>query len=157
MKLYFFRHAEAEPSTTNDFERRLTPRGVSRTEAAGRVLLRLGVAPTYLFSSPRVRARETAGILGETLGVEITVTEGVDSAFDLDLLARLVELMDDDDEVMFVGHEPTFSGLVGDLTGGEVVMKKGGMARVDLVGYAPPLEGVLVWLIPPKLFDLLDE
>jgi hypothetical protein len=33
------------------------------------------------------------------------------------------------------------------------VAKKGGLARVDLQSSAPP-EGELVWLIPPKVFNL---
>ncbi|MBZ0288948.1 MAG: hypothetical protein K8I30_15125, partial [Anaerolineae bacterium] len=58
-----------------------------------------------------------------------------------------------DDEIMFVGHEPDFSTAVSKLIGGgEIVMKKGGMARVDLFS-TTPLRGALVWVIPPKVFD----
>ena len=53
---------------------------------------------------------------------------------------------------MFVGHEPDFSTTITSLVGGRVVMKKGGLARVDIIS-DQPLLGELVWLIAPKIFD----
>lgn len=157
MKLYFFRHAEAEPASGNDFERRPTERGVARTETAARVLAALGVMPDPIFSSPRVRARQTAEILARMLGVGVEIDEGLDFDFSLEVVERLVEGLDEEGEAMFVGHEPSLSAVIGDLTGGEVVMKKGGLARVDVVAYAPPLQGELVWLIAPAVFDVLGK
>jgi hypothetical protein len=40
------------------------------------------------------------------------------------------------------------------ISGGEIVMKKGGLARVDLFSRAP-LRGALVWLFAPKVLDEL--
>jgi phosphohistidine phosphatase len=52
---------------------------------------------------------------------------------------------------MLVGHEPDFSRTIADLIGGgRVVMKKGGLARVDLESVDPP-SGALVWLLAPKV------
>jgi hypothetical protein len=42
---------------------------------------------------------------------------------------------------------------VGELCGGDVVMKKGSFARVDIYAPAAPLRGQLIWLIAPKVFD----
>ena len=70
---------------------------------------------------------------------------------------QLAEGVNEGGELMFVGHEPSMSEVVGDLIGGEVVMKKGGMARVDGTFFASPLEGELVWLIAPKVFDALGS
>jgi phosphohistidine phosphatase SixA len=53
--------------------------------------------------------------------------------------------------IMLVGHEPDFSQTIGALTGGRVVVKKGGLARVDLQPDSGALAGDLVWLIPPKV------
>ena len=52
---------------------------------------------------------------------------------------------------MFVGHEPDFSTTISSLVGGRVVMKRGGLARIDIVS-PQPLLGELVWLIAPKIF-----
>lgn len=157
MRFYFFRHAEAEPSLSNDFERRLTRRGTSRTEVAGQVLLRLGIKPTRIFSSPRIRALQTAEILSDILDVEVEIEDGLDFGFNLRVVEDLVEDVDVDGQVMFVGHEPSMSAVVGQLTGGDVAMKKGGMARVDVTFFASPLAGELVWLIAPKVFDALGD
>ena len=52
---------------------------------------------------------------------------------------------------MVVGHEPDFSATVAELIGGgDIVMKKGGLARVDVT--APVAGGgELVWLLAPPL------
>ena len=52
---------------------------------------------------------------------------------------------------MVVGHEPDFSETVAELIGGgDVVMKKGGLARVDVTAPAAG-GGRLVWLLTPPL------
>jgi phosphohistidine phosphatase len=157
MKLYFFRHAEAEPGLSNDFERRLTRRGSRRTETAAQVLLALGISPAHIYTSPRIRARQTAEILADALDMDVELEDGLDFGFNLDVVERLAEGIDEGGEVMFVGHEPSMSDVVSDLIGGEVVMKKGGMARVDVTFFASPLEGELVWLIAPRVFDVLGS
>ncbi|MEO8612777.1 MAG: histidine phosphatase family protein [Chloroflexota bacterium] len=156
MKLYFFRHGHAEDADGpefDDFARRLTDKGIERTEAAARALVKLGVKPTRLYSSPRVRARQTADILAKGLGVNVLVRDEVGFGFSADFVGPLIVDAGTDAEIMFVGHEPDLSITVTKLVGGgELVMKKGGMARVDLFSTAP-LRGALVWVIPPKVFD----
>jgi phosphohistidine phosphatase len=156
MKLYFLRHAEAEELAASDFERRLTARGTRRTETAARVLVRLGIRP-HIYSSPRVRALQTAEIVAGALDLPVEVDDGLDFAFDLDVVEELIGDLAPDAEVMFVGHEPGMSEVVGDLTGADVAMKKGGLARVDVEFMAEPLSGRLIWLIAPKVFNRLGE
>lgn len=157
MKLYFFRHAEAEPGVNiSDHERSLTALGVQRTSHAAHVLAKLGVQPHYLFSSPRKRAVQTADLLAEALRLRVQVRDELNFDFDIKALQILLAHVKDDEDVMLVGHEPTFSQTVRELTGGRLEMKKGGLARVDVLTRAP-LNGVLVWLIAPKVFDGLDD
>jgi phosphohistidine phosphatase len=67
-------------------------------------------------------------------------------------MARLCNLLGEyrsAERVMLVGHEPDFSSLIGELTGGSrVQLKKGGLARVDLETIDHGA-GTLVWLLPP--------
>jgi phosphohistidine phosphatase len=154
MRLYFFRHGEAEDAAADDFSRRLTERGAARVKTAAVVLAKLGVKPKHLFSSPRVRAKQTADILAKTLDVSVEEREEVNFNFDIKQLETLLQGVQADDEIILVGHEPTFSDTLRALTGGEVEMKKGGCARVD-VDTQPMLHGRLVWLIAPKVFDTL--
>ena len=157
MRLYFFRHALAVDNTDGkltDAERPLTSRGVARTEQAARFLEALGVRPGVLYSSPLVRARETADVLGERLKLPVKERAELAPGFDVGALARLVEGLGESDEVMLVGHEPDFSSTIAALTGvGNVVVKKGGLARVD-VHATGPLQGSLVWLLTPRIMDL---
>jgi len=52
---------------------------------------------------------------------------------------------------MLVGHEPDLSLLIADLTGGQVDLKKGGLAVVRLEG----LGGELVLLLRPRELALI--
>ncbi len=52
--------------------------------------------------------------------------------------------------LLLVGHEPEFSATIAQITGGTVVVKKAGVARVDVDEQS--LRGVLVWLLPPRVF-----
>ncbi len=156
MRLYFLRHGIAEDLATSDFDRELTKRGRRRVATSAKVMKRLGIAPSQIFSSPRLRARQTAEIVAEALGRGVTLTEAVNFGFDRADLRRLTKNLSADDEVMFVGHNPDMSLLVSEITGVDVSMKKGGLARVDVIGKAVD-EGELVWLIAPKVFDALQD
>ena len=157
MRICFFRHALAEDNTDGrlvDAERQLTPRGIVRTEQAAQFLAALGLQPDVLYSSPLVRARDTAAILGKQFGLAVTETPLLAPGFNVNALERLVQGLAGDAEVMVVGHEPDFSGTIAALTGGgRVEMKKGGLARVDIIA-TDPLRGTLVWLLPPSVMDL---
>lgn len=156
MRLYFVRHGIAEDLATSDFDRELTKRGRRRVFASAKVMKRLGIAPRQIFSSPRLRSLQTAEIIAEALGMPVTISEAINFGFDLADLRRLTRNLDADDEVMFVGHNPDMSLLVSELTGVDVSMKKGGLARIDVIGRRVD-EGELVWLIAPKVFDALRE
>jgi phosphohistidine phosphatase len=158
MKLYFFRHGHAEDAQMPDFDdftRALTLKGIERTKAAGKALVRLGVKPARLYSSPRLRSRQTADLLANALGVSVAVREEVNFGFNMQGVQALVADAQTGDEIVFVGHEPDFSITVSALIGGgEVIMKKGGLARVD-ISSSTPLRGVLAWLLTPSLLDVL--
>ena len=157
MKLYFFRHGLAEEGVDmEDAKRALTKEGQERTKAAAKALESLDVRPTWLYSSPLVRAYQTADILAPALKQKVTIREELAPGFGVAQVEAIIQALGDDDDVMFVGHEPDFSTIVGKLTGGSVMMKKGGLARVDVVS-RQPLLGTLVWLLPPKVLSAVKE
>ena len=60
-QLWLLRHGEAVPHDSKpDAERELTPRGRRQSEAAGIALAALNVEFAACYTSPKVRARETA-------------------------------------------------------------------------------------------------
>jgi phosphohistidine phosphatase len=156
MRLYFIRHGHAEDAQGpefDDFARRLTPKGTETTRALAALLKGLGLAPAKLYSSPRVRARQTADILAKELRVTVSVREEVNFGFNAAAAAALIAGQPDDCDVLFIGHEPDLSLVTAELIGGgEVVMKKGGLARIDLIS-REPLKGALLWLLAPRLLE----
>lgn len=157
MQLFFLRHGHAEPAVgITDFERQLTPEGVSRLQVAATVMERLDLGITHLMSSPRTRANQTATVIAQRLGLAVSIHEELNFGFNHRLVEQLVMGLPPDSHVMLVGHEPTFSTVINDLTGATVEMKKGGLARVDMMSRSP-IRGVLVWLVAPKVFDVLGQ
>lgn len=154
MKLYFIRHGEAEDLAPTDHDRELTERGKERVARASRVLKRLGVAPMSIYTSPRIRAKQTAKLIGDALDIEPTIVEDVNFGFNTSHVKGFLQDLSSKDEVMFVGHNPDMSQIVHKLTGASVSMKKGGLARIDVIN-AKVRRGELVWLIAPKVFDAL--
>jgi phosphohistidine phosphatase len=146
-QLWLLRHGEAEPhDSRSDDERRLTPRGADQSRAAGRALAAMDVVFQAVYTSPKVRARDTAKLACEALGAEpmehAPLREGF-SAGD----AR--ELLHADERILVVGHEPDFSQVVHDLTGARIDLKKGGLAGVRMDG----ARGELIVLLRPRELD----
>ncbi|MEO8393108.1 MAG: phosphohistidine phosphatase SixA [Chloroflexota bacterium] len=156
MRLYFMRHALAEDETEKitDAQRKLTDRGVASTQQAARVIKALGLKPNRFYTSPLLRAQQTANIVGKALGIEPEVRPEVGPGFSIHAVAALTHDLKVNDEVFFVGHEPDFSTTISSLTGARIVMKRGGLVRVDVISQQPML-GELIWLIAPKIFDEL--
>jgi phosphohistidine phosphatase len=123
--IWFLRHGDAEEGEP-DAERKLTAKGEEQARAAGVALRNLGLKPDLVLTSPKVRARDTAELACKEIGCDYTTEPRLaGGSFDaLDLAAGL-------GEVLLVGHEPDFSDVVGELTGGRIDLKKGGIAAVE--------------------------
>lgn len=155
-KIYFMRHGYAEPGTGKaDAERELIPEGVVRVQMAAQVLRRMGIAPSAIYSSPRVRAVQTAERVAAALGMTITVREEVNFDFDAQVVQDFLHDPTTGD-LMFVGHEPTLTQAIFKIARAEVVMKPGTVACVE-VSSKRKLRGELLWLIPPDVFVSLVE
>ena len=121
------RHGEAEDGAGKpDAERQLTERGERQARDAGRAMAAFGVELRACISSPKARARRTAELACEALGVTVEVDERL-AGGDFDPY----ELAAGRGEVMLVGHEPDFSRAVAMATGSRVKMRKGGLAAFD--------------------------
>jgi phosphohistidine phosphatase len=134
--LWLLRHGEAADGAPDD-GRPLTERGARQADAAGRALARLGTNIDVCMSSPKLRAMQTAQRACEPLGIEVTVEPRL-SGEPFDVHDLTVGLGD----VLLVGHDPSFSLLLHDLTGTQARMRKGGLAGVS--------KGELVALLRPS-------
>jgi phosphohistidine phosphatase len=132
-QLWLLRHGEAVPHDSKpDADRELTARGERQALAAGEGLARLGVEFAACYTSPKIRARDTARLACKALNIEPEETESLANGFDREAALELLVAHDDDARVLAVGHDPSFSQVVFDLTGGRVDFKKGGVAAVRI-------------------------
>jgi phosphohistidine phosphatase len=135
--LWLLRHAEAADGFPDD-ERPLTERGMKQAEAAGLALARLGTHLDVCLSSPKLRAVQTAERACEPLGVQIEIEPALSGEpFDVRALTAGY------DDVLLVGHDPSFTLTVHDLTGAQARMRKGGLAAIskgELVALLRPAE-----------------
>jgi phosphohistidine phosphatase len=147
-QLWLLRHADAEPHGSRpDDERQLTQRGEEQARTAGIALVRMGVSFGAILASPKARARETAELAlaqmsesqRELLELHPLLAGGLRAREALDLLAGVSA----DGPLLLVGHEPDLSSVAGELAGGRVDLKKGGLLVVRLSGAGAELILVL--------------
>jgi phosphohistidine phosphatase len=155
VSLHLLRHADAgdpEKWQGDDAARPLSEKGVRQAERLGRHLARVGFEPDAILSSPKVRALQTAEIVGRALGASVTADDRLAGSLDPGSIDGLLRDAGSPRRPVLVGHDPDFSELLADLTGApNLTMKKGALARVDLGDGIRPGGGVLRWLLPPDL------
>lgn len=124
--IWLLRHGDAEPGSVDDASRELTAKGERQSRAAGAALAAIGAGIETCLSSPKLRAEQTARLACEPLGIEVEIDERLRGG-PVDVL----ELVAGRGEVLLVGHEPDMSSAIGELTGGIVKLKKGGLAALE--------------------------
>jgi phosphohistidine phosphatase len=148
-QLWLLRHGDAEPhGARDDASRKLTEKGEAQARAAGAALASLGLEFESVLTSPRVRARETARLACESFGSfesDVEPVETLSGGFSREDALEALAGRSPDARVLLVGHEPDFSQLVHDLTGGRADVKKGGIAALKVARGA----GELLLLLRP--------
>jgi phosphohistidine phosphatase len=133
--LWLLRHGEAVPHGSRpDSERELTPKGERQSRLAGQAMMRLNIELDACYTSPKVRARDTARLACEALGIEVIEAGEIAEDFDRRDAQGLLAAHDDRASVLVVGHNPDFAQVVHDFTGAHVDFKKGGLAAVRVTG-----------------------
>lgn len=150
MDLYFLRHGRALPRsewTESDEKRPLTEKSVCALAHEVWTLARMGVKPDVLITSPAERAQQTAEIVASGLGLEdrLRTERCLAKGFGMKQLRRLLRGHSSAGSIMFVGHDPSFTTIIRKLTGGHVVLGKGGLARVHLAA-RKSRSAELIWL-----------
>ncbi|MBS2038083.1 histidine phosphatase family protein [bacterium] len=145
MRLIILRHAIAEELVTTDFERRLTVEGRARCRKVLFHFARRFEAPTIIFSSPLIRARQTARLAARVLGAPVRLHDCLRPQGEALAWLRTQPCED----LMVVGHEPDLSRLAAGFLGLERAcfgFKKSGMALLE----GQPGQGQLRWLLTPR-------
>jgi phosphohistidine phosphatase len=160
MDVYLIRHAIAHERNRkrwpNDALRPLTTAGKQRFRKAARGLASLLPKSAQVFTSPFVRARDTAAILIRVAKLanpveaeELAASASVRKAFEF-LRSRKIAA------VVLVGHEPNLSSLLtaalaGDRARFTLEFKKGGAACLRFEKAVAPGGATLRWMLPPRV------
>ena len=163
-ELYLVRHAiaaERGSEWPDDTKRPLTERGINRFKEGVKGLRRLDVTIDEVFTSPLVRARQTAELLAA--GVEgkppvkllEALAPGHTSASVMSNLAKVAKRR----RIALVGHEPELGELAAYLIGAgrALPFKKGGICRIDVGSLTSKRAASLVWFVTPNVLRQLKK
>jgi len=153
LQLYLLRHADAgDPMAWpgDDADRPLSAKGKRQARRLGSLLADIGWKPDLLLTSPKIRAAQTARLVGRAVDVMPDDEPRLASAFELSDVGSILAAHPDARRLMLVGHDPDFSSIASTLIGAAIELRKGAIARIDLADSAPTAGGgALRWLIPP--------
>ena len=135
-KLYILRHAKSswdQPGLA-DFDRPLNQRGLITAPFMGELIARKEYLPDLIISSPAKRARQTAILVKESAGAgaDIRYDEKIYEASPQALRQIVLELNDEIESVMVVGHNPGMEGFIRYLTGSLEAMPTAALAYLTL-------------------------
>jgi phosphohistidine phosphatase len=161
-ELYLVRHAiaaERGDEWSDDTKRPLTKRGISRFRECVTGLRKLEAAVDEIFTSPLVRAKQTADILAAGMDdkppVKIldALAPGHTAQDVMTQLAKAAKRR----RIALVGHEPDLGELAAHLIGASraIPFKKGGVCRVDVESLTSKRAGTLIWFVGPKVLGKL--
>ena len=161
LELCFFRHGIAvekdDPSVSSDAERPLTAEGARKTRAAAAGLNRLGAGYEKIFTSPWLRAKQTAAILAQVL--ELPAPQELPELAGDQSSAALIDALAHHHarRTLLVGHEPLLTATVVHVLGGEWAMdlKKSGACAIEVDALPPRKPATLLWHLTARQLRLL--
>jgi phosphohistidine phosphatase len=161
MELYILRHGLAgefgDPRYPDDSQRPLTAEGRSKMHQAALGMKAMGLSFDLAFSSPYLRARQTAEIVCkqlDCLGV-LRITENLEPGQDpRKLIAEINQNDLKNKSVLLTGHEPFLSGLMTYLISGshspQIEFKKGALCKLEAGELKYGRCAELHWLLTSK-------
>ena len=159
--LYLVRHAAAEDPRAgqDDADRALTADGIRKFRRAAQGIVKLleDQPPRVILTSPLLRARQTAELLGEAfdnakIRIDLRVSEALAPPGRLQGLLKEARR----DDLIAVAHDPFLSEWIGTLCFGKpgrVQLKKGSLAALELAGHSASAE--LWYLLQPAALRLI--
>jgi phosphohistidine phosphatase len=146
------RHGIAEDKGTKaDADRELTDAGVEKMKEIAMALARIVPDADTIYSSPLVRAKQTAELVARAFDPPLAITE-TEALTPRARIAAFRELLSHagGETIICVGHEPNLSMILNELTGmppDSVNLKKGGSYALRMTGPDAQLE----WMLAPRI------
>ena len=155
--LEILRHGEAEPAVSGgDAARPLSPAGRRAVAALAAALAIEGWGPKRIFSSPILRARQTAEIVRDATP-RAPAIEPLDELLPerdpSDVLAALGAHQANTGHVLLVTHQPLAGRLAALLTGDAPAFRPGTLVRIECAAGPGPGRGRLILSIEPGPVD----
>ncbi len=133
--LLLMRHAKSDWNNKGqtDFERTLNKRGLNNASEMGQQLVENNLQPQLILSSPAERAKITTTLCAKEIKYEKEVIYDEDFYFgnSQKILNKILFTNNELNNIMIVGHNPTWSGLVYSLSGSFIEMKTANIAVID--------------------------
>jgi phosphohistidine phosphatase len=104
---------------------------VATARKLGTVLHRLGLAPEAVYTSPYLRARQTAQAIAEVLRVPVVEEQLLAPGYGPTALEAILQVYAPGEYILLVGHQPDLGKFVHWLTGAQVRLPAGGIAVVE--------------------------
>jgi len=166
MELFLLRHGLAAergtPGFANDADRPLTPQGRRQLRKIAAAMRQMELSFDAILSSPFLRARQTAEIVGKELKLKKRLAfadELQPGGNEKKLIQRLATLKPPPENVLLVGHEPDLSNMISwfvtGATGAGFALKKGGLAKLEIKKLRACKCATLAWLLTPAQIRLM--
>lgn len=166
MDCLLIRHGIAvEPEEWDGSEenRPLTERGRKRVLRTAAGLAALDCKPTHLFSSPFVRAYDTARLLRTVVcpSIKVETRDELAVGSTPERILALLRSLPVESTVICVGHEPLLGEAAALALCGKPAaafpMKKAGAALIHFSGAVKPGQGLLRWWLEPMQLRVLGR
>jgi phosphohistidine phosphatase len=158
MNIYLIRHSDSEGISKGlkDSERNLTPDGELKIRNASLFWKNIIPEFDYIFSSPYLRALQTAKIIASLYNhkKEIIIDKRLGCGSETENLIEILNPFQSGD-IAIVGHQPDLSNHLSRLISGSgvaVEFKKGAIAKISFNNRVREGKGVLEFLVPPGFF-----
>lgn len=154
MQLFLMRHGEASHQASSDAQRPLTERGIADIQRCSHLLTELHVQFTAILASPRLRAQQTAQIIAEQQNLDVIINGALDFEFTHDKLRAILDHYADDAVVLCVGHNPSMTEVVQQVSGARVALPAGGLVCLEALS-AHLRQVHLRWFITPEVIQVV--
>lgn len=118
-RIVVIRHAKpCSEGYVDDTLRPLSEKGKAAQKWMAEQLKEMEIIPSYILTSPFVRAMETAQIISEVYGhIPVISTEHLGDEFDTKKILALITPPENHETIFLVGHAPTLSQFISDMLG----------------------------------------
>ena len=138
MEVYFLRHGKAQSGSSSgkDFDRELHPDGRKDIQTLAQRLNQMKIQFDNVFSSPLVRAKQTAEILCEHLKTNprFQLTDDLACGAKKEDILNIINQEKNKKSILFIGHMPDLGEIIAQLiyAPSSLSLKAGALCRLDI-------------------------